>query len=262
MPNLPGIQNWNRLEPRPRSEDFDRTVRAEVRDALWMMTRQWQFGEFQAEDTGSAIFSRVNTKTSKINKYQLQDYTVQDINTNETLETNVEKETPEFDLLMRLEMGRHWENILRTEITKANADEMVPLTEAELNTEIEAVIGEFRSAGGPGIDLNFYVPDNLQYDTSESLFFSNPDLYQATEAASGRAIDGSLLYTWLKTPTNAAGTFTALLTLPSFISGIIPYCGSLFVQWFERNYSLPESETESGWHQQHMEISVCLCISK
>ena len=32
---------------------FDRALRVEVRDALWMLTRQWQTGEFQGEDAGS-----------------------------------------------------------------------------------------------------------------------------------------------------------------------------------------------------------------
>ena len=51
----PGITIWNRLEGRPRAEKFDRALRAEVRDALWMLTRQWQIGEFHGDDAGSPI---------------------------------------------------------------------------------------------------------------------------------------------------------------------------------------------------------------
>lgn len=40
----PLISNRNRLEGLPRSEAFDRTLRAEVADPLWMLTRQWQLG--------------------------------------------------------------------------------------------------------------------------------------------------------------------------------------------------------------------------
>ena len=49
---FPTITVWNRLEGRPRSVDFGRSLRAEVRDALWMLTRQWQVGEFQGDDAG------------------------------------------------------------------------------------------------------------------------------------------------------------------------------------------------------------------
>ena len=46
----PSITRWNRLEGRPRTHDFERAMRAEVRDALWMISRQWQMGEFQGDD--------------------------------------------------------------------------------------------------------------------------------------------------------------------------------------------------------------------
>ena len=45
---IPTITAYNRLEATPRTTNFDRSLKAEVRDAMWMLTRQWQFGEFQA----------------------------------------------------------------------------------------------------------------------------------------------------------------------------------------------------------------------
>jgi hypothetical protein len=36
----PATTRWNRLEGRPRTHSFDRALKAEVRDALWMLTRQ------------------------------------------------------------------------------------------------------------------------------------------------------------------------------------------------------------------------------
>ena len=43
---FPSVTIWNRLEGRPRTAAFDRALRAEVRDALWFLSRQWQLGEF------------------------------------------------------------------------------------------------------------------------------------------------------------------------------------------------------------------------
>ena len=40
----PAVTAYNRLEARPRAHDFTRSLRAEVRDPLWMITRQWQLG--------------------------------------------------------------------------------------------------------------------------------------------------------------------------------------------------------------------------
>ena len=42
LPKFPPIiKGWNRLEGRPRTVDYSRALRAEVRDALWFLTRQW-----------------------------------------------------------------------------------------------------------------------------------------------------------------------------------------------------------------------------
>src|SRR6185369_2905950 len=55
----PRVVAFNRLEARPRTLDFTRSLRAEVRDPLWMLTRLWQFGEFQGEDAASCVGSRI-----------------------------------------------------------------------------------------------------------------------------------------------------------------------------------------------------------
>jgi hypothetical protein len=56
---FPRIVAYNRLEARPRTTDFTRSLRAEVRDPLWMLTRQWQFGEFHGEDASSPLTARI-----------------------------------------------------------------------------------------------------------------------------------------------------------------------------------------------------------
>ncbi len=55
---FPAITTWNRLEARPRSQTFDRALQAEIRDALWMLTKQWQMGEFRGSDAGSPVFAK------------------------------------------------------------------------------------------------------------------------------------------------------------------------------------------------------------
>ena len=49
---FPTVTTWNRLEARPRTPNFDRALRAEMRDPLWMLTKQWQMGEFRGSDAG------------------------------------------------------------------------------------------------------------------------------------------------------------------------------------------------------------------
>jgi hypothetical protein len=51
---LPTVTTSNRLEGRPRTVDFDRAFKAEVRDALWLVSKQWQMGEFIGDDVARA----------------------------------------------------------------------------------------------------------------------------------------------------------------------------------------------------------------
>src|SRR5215204_3337007 len=67
---FPTITVWNRLEGRPRSAQFDRALKAEVRDALWMLTRQWQMGEFTGDDAGSPVLARAHLDTTRLTKYR------------------------------------------------------------------------------------------------------------------------------------------------------------------------------------------------
>src|SRR5690242_13672098 len=68
--SVPGITIWNRLEGRPRADNFDRALRAEVRDPLWMLTRQWQMGEFKGDDAGSPVLAKIQVKRSALGKFQ------------------------------------------------------------------------------------------------------------------------------------------------------------------------------------------------
>ncbi|MEP7309263.1 MAG: hypothetical protein ABJA98_27480 [Acidobacteriota bacterium] len=74
------ITIWTRLEPDtvPSAQGFDATVRdrllsvgvqARVHDPLWLIGRQWQFGEFQGEDAGSPIQVDVRLESSPITAY-------------------------------------------------------------------------------------------------------------------------------------------------------------------------------------------------
>src|SRR5260370_38737318 len=63
---IPTIITWNRLEGRPRTLNFNRALKAEVRDALWMLTKQWQLGEFQGDGAASPIEAKVRLTQSRL----------------------------------------------------------------------------------------------------------------------------------------------------------------------------------------------------
>src|SRR6185503_18354710 len=69
---LPAVVHWNRLEGRPRSDDLTRPVRAEVRDPLWMLARQWQFGELDGDDAGTPILAKLAARVAQVGALTLR----------------------------------------------------------------------------------------------------------------------------------------------------------------------------------------------
>src|SRR5262245_33048610 len=88
---IPSVTFWNRLEGRPRADKFDRALKAEVRDALWMVTRQWQMGELRGDDAGSPIFAKVRLTSTRLRKYRAGDHDVEPFDDSVPLETQVER---------------------------------------------------------------------------------------------------------------------------------------------------------------------------
>ena len=62
---------WRRLLPEPREADLTEGLRAEIADPLWMLTRQWQFREFQGEDAGSPTRADLHVERDHLTGYDL-----------------------------------------------------------------------------------------------------------------------------------------------------------------------------------------------
>jgi hypothetical protein len=108
----PIVQGWNRLEGQPRGENFERALRAEARDPLWFLARQWQFLELQADDAGSPIEARVMLRETKMTRYAARGGPAQPFPTNLPLETVVEREAPPMDRVALIQVYRALEKAL------------------------------------------------------------------------------------------------------------------------------------------------------
>src|SRR5947207_6515894 len=102
----PQITAYNRLEPRARTEDFARSLRAEIRDPLWLLTRQWQMGELEAEDGGSAIDARLLTTQAHVDRVALRGANGRHYNLEIPLETMVEQEPVPFTHALKVQVGQ------------------------------------------------------------------------------------------------------------------------------------------------------------
>jgi hypothetical protein len=124
---FPAITRWNRLEGRPRSHHFDRALRAEVRDALWMLTRQWQMGEFKADDAGSPMLARMCVSRTRLDRFQAGAGPIEPFSLEVPLEATVERRFINWSasgqplsMDLRAAIGRHWIKLLRHERAAGN----------------------------------------------------------------------------------------------------------------------------------------------
>lgn len=66
---MTSITTWMRLEPHIRTSNMATGLQARIYDPLWMLARQWQFGEFQGEDNGSPAAARWRGEVSPLTRY-------------------------------------------------------------------------------------------------------------------------------------------------------------------------------------------------
>ena len=231
----PSILSWNRLEARPRTKDLSRAMRAEVRDPLWFISRQWQIGEFEAEDTGSSVEMRVDMETVPINRYSLRKGTAQSYDGTIPIEAIVEREMVDFDLTLSQEMGRHWEKLVRRHMGT---------TPVFSTSDIQAVVDGYKA----NVLLQYVLPTPAA---------SYPEIYgdQAllgTYAAigNGRMLNGGALHKLLNT-----GTLPESLLISPPV-GVIPRLAlakSDFMAWFSKVYNQPVTAADDAWAPSQLE---------
>lgn len=245
----PTVTLWNRLEGRARQEDFDRSLRAEIHDPLWMLTRQWQVGEFKGEDAGSAAKARVQMDTARIDRYAVRSKDADATGGEQfqpavpygielPLEVQVEREpvweqgAPSTDtyIALRGQMGRHWFRMLR---------------QAGLETSKLAFLDEY---GFEEIDeaSNPTQAEQLQIAHVQS----EPKAWQVLETFKGRLPDGRRLLVAIE-----SGEFDVWIDGRFAVSvrSVLKDLGKDFRRWFYRLYSQPATTSEDAWAPPYLE---------
>jgi hypothetical protein len=221
--NIPAIVGWNRLEPRPRTADFSRSLKAEIRDALWMLSRQWQMGEFKGEDCGSPVDARLLTEEFTLNRYaaggQAKAY-----NDAIPLEAQVEAETIPDTWQLKIQASTQFFKLLAKEVFEAD--------------QKEKIRGRYQ------------VGDITDTEPLNRILCNQPSA-QLYDQARLRSIDGYLLLTEI-----ASGAFASWLDIPdSSLSAAdkttLITVGNHLQDWFKRLYNQPAGDT--AWKTPYLE---------
>lgn len=124
MSVTPSVTVWNRLEPRPRSTNFAANLSAELRDPLWLLTRQWQVGEFQGEDAGSPAFVQYSLTSSDMTGWvpaATPSATPTSLDGTLPIERQVLGEPFPPSLALRVEIGQTFEQLLEVRLANETA---------------------------------------------------------------------------------------------------------------------------------------------
>jgi hypothetical protein len=131
---------WTRIEPRCRSNDFSRGLEARTADPLWMLARQWQVGEFTAQDAGSPIDIDVVWKTLEIDQLDVgRKSSPVSLQNEPPVETLVEFMHTGRDLRTRVQIGQQFERTLRAQFPD-DADKVIQLYRSRFPVRIPAEV--------------------------------------------------------------------------------------------------------------------------
>ncbi|MBF6222796.1 hypothetical protein IU479_32440 [Nocardia abscessus] len=225
---LPTLTQWNRLEGRPRTAIFDRSVRAEVRDGLWMLTRQWQLGEFRADDAGSPVLAQMRIDHTRLTKTKFGEDPIEPMVDELPLETRVERlraplmrGTRKIALDLRLLLGRQW-------------------------LKSTAGIGDYADAYRARYPITLPDPGA----PADVDVCAHPGALAMVSALAGRAMDGGELYLHLLEP--GAHAWDGIAVADADKAGL-DAAAARFVRWFARLISQPPPDRTGAWTPDHLE---------
>jgi hypothetical protein len=226
---LPAVTLWNRLEARPRAERFDRALKAEVRDPLWMLARQWQMGEFRGDDAGSPVFAKVHVAAEALSKYRAADGPVERFDDGTPLEARVERRPVPLRLAghaasldLRLLMGRQWLKML-------------------------AALGDFSGAfiqRYPIVRPDPAVP-------ADAPVCAHPEAWSVFAAVAGRRMDGAKLHQYLASDP-AHHAWDGIPGLDAHAAAV-DALAARWMEWFRRLVHQPGSAQGDAWEADRLE---------
>lgn len=219
---IPTITAYNRLEPDPRSVSPDSSLKADIRDALWMLTRQWQMGEFQGEDAGSPIGAVILGEHTPIDRVQLGKDSPVAYDPSLPMEGVVEAEKLKDDLFFALQISRYFFRLLKKE-------------------SLQSESGKFLAA----YPLNFTIDPN------------DIDGLNLRMAVGSNLFNGCALLKDIATPSGTTTVYGQWLTTQGFSSSVqttlLALAGSL-TDWYHRNYLQPSGgAANDAWQSSQLE---------
>jgi hypothetical protein len=225
----PSVTLWNRLEGRPRRRDFARAMQAQIPDALFLLARQWQMGEFQGEDAGSPATAKVQLDTTQLRTYQAAHGTVEPFDDGLPLEARVERRVIPLSMAgrgvsldIRLLLGRQW-------------------------LKMVAPIADYAAAFRQRYPIEMPHPSKKE----DAHLCAHAEVWQTFAAVAGRRMDGGALYAYLAA--NASNhAWDGIPTILPVHRAAIDDAAKEFMRWYQLLFAQPDPD-EDAWLAERLE---------
>lgn len=239
-PSTSSITSWTRLEPRNTGADMGTSSGARNFDPLWMLTRQWQMGEFQGEDAGTPVQARLRATNARFSRYRLG-----------TTIATAATATPYDPAVTPLEVIAE-----RRLMRPANSQDprMLSLAvEAGLHflrmLEIASLSTSYRAV--------FIAKLALQQPTTSGAAIDDATIH-FTQYMVGRAPDARVLADLLRTTGAAQLVLDTTLNIAPADRPAVQQVATTWLSWYDSLYSEPAGTTDDGWDPTRFEYGVCL----
>ena len=240
-PDTGSITSWTRLEPHCTNVDIASTTSARLFDPLWMMTRQWQVGEYQAEDAGSPVQARVRATSATLSRCFIG-----------ALPANTTAvAAPQYDpLRMPLEAM-----VERRRARPATADEARLLglsVEGGLHflrmLELAALTKSYRA-----VFVTKFALQNLADSVAATTDDTTRRFMQTTI---GRAVDARRLATTLRGIGAAQLVLDTALAIATADRPKVQAAAVAWLAWYDALFSEPANAADDGWIPSRLEYAV------
>jgi hypothetical protein len=222
QPAIAWIKGWNRLEGRPRAVNFERALRAEVRDPLWFLTRQWQFGEFTGDDAASPVDVRTRMSSAPFARYTPGTAAAVAYDAGVPLEARVEAERIPADLVTHVQVTRCFFGLVAGQ-ARAALIRSLHLDPAAYGLAAEAVEGVNDADGRALLALS-----------------------------AGKLLDGARLIRDIRSGAYATRV-AAFASLDAAERAALVSTGSALLAWWQRLYREPDAAEPSAWTPRALE---------
>lgn len=232
-----------RLETRTRIPNPESALSFAIHDPLWMLTRQWQFGEFKGNDAGSAIWAKVKIKHTDIVGFQNETEAYMNANREAAMEYYVERLNHQITEGVKVEAAHHFKKLLDYSDIKALSVSIINFYREEFPLSYEEVKEE------DIIDENISAKDTL----NKIKRLDNYGLNQFMHLFKNKAFDAFALYLNFK-QTNAIQAALANNLNNSEKAKLIDLLNQ-FSTWFKNTY-IPVEENEDFWIDERLAYEV------